>query len=251
MHATIIPTLGAMNEKAPPRVLGMIQSNYIPWRGYFDFIKSSDVFVIYDDVQYTAKDWRNRNIVKTATGPTWVTVPVAHSLSSPKTILESCILYDRDWARKHVGTVTSAYARAPFFKRYAQGYFDLLHSKFETISQLNVALIRWAMDILEIKTPILFSTDFNPTGVRTDRILDIVAKIGAKQYLVGPSAQSYIEVDKFKAAGIDLEFKTYSYPEYPQLHGKFDPRISIIDLIFNCGPTSANYIKSMMPNERA
>lgn len=233
------------------RVLGMIQSNYIPWRGYFDFIKSSDIFIIYDDVQYTRKDWRNRNIIKTANGPAWLTVPVIHSLSAPALVQDSLISYKENWIKKHIGTITLAYQKAPYFKRYSQDFFDILNSRHETISKLNVAIIQWAMNDLEIKTPIKFSKDFDPAGTRTDRILDIISKVEATSYLVGPSARSYIEVDKFKAAGIGLEFKGYSYPDYPQLHGPFDPKVSIIDLIFNCGPDSKNYIDSLVPNERA
>lgn len=249
----MVPVLSSsvVHTQATSCVLGMIQSNYIPWRGYFDFINSSDVFVIYDDVQYTAKDWRNRNIIKTANGPLWLTVPVLHSLKSPELIQDTLISYDQNWMRKHIGTVKSAYLRAPFFKEFSPDYFDILNSKHETISSLNVALIRWVMNLLDIKTPILFSRDLNPVGFRTDRILDIIAKIGATSYLVGSSAQSYIEVDKFKAAGIGLEFKTYSYLEYPQLHGPFDPNVSIIDLIFNCGPESSKYLENLVPNENA
>lgn len=244
------PSTNDASNLPTPCILGMIQSNYIPWRGYFDFINSSDVFVVYDDVQYTAKDWRNRNIIKTANGPAWLTVPVVHSLSAPKLIQDSLISYDQNWMRKHIGTVTAAYLRAPYFKKYSQEYFDILNSKHETISQLNVALIRWVMGVLEIKTPILFSKDFNPKGERTDRILDIIAKLGATDYLLGRSAQSYIEVDKFEASGIGLDYKTYSYVEYPQLHGIFQPQVSIIDLIFNCGPDSGGYIQNLVPNER-
>jgi hypothetical protein len=248
--ATITDPLNLVTSQSTPRVLGMIQSNYIPWRGYFDFINSSDLFIIYDDVQYTAKDWRNRNIIKTANGPAWLTVPVKHSLKDPRLIQDSLISYEDNWMRKHIGTVTSAYLRAPFFKKYSQDYFDILNSKHETISKLNVELILWVMNLLNIKTPILFSRDFNPAGVRTDRILNIIAKVQATSYLVGRSAQSYLETDKFKAAGIGLEFKTYSYREYPQLHGPFEPHVSIIDLIFNCGPDSPDYLKNLVPNDR-
>lgn len=235
----------------PKKLVGMIQSNYIPWRGYFDFIDEVDVFIIYDDVQYTRKDWRNRNTINTANGPAWLTVPVTSSLTAPELIQDSLIVYSENWMRKHIGTVTSSYQKAPFFKPHAQGYFDILSAKHRTISELNVAIIRWAMEILGIKTPIGFSRDFDPQGDKTDRILDILNKMEATAYLVGPSAKNYIEVQKFKDAGIELEFKAYAYPEYPQIHGQFVGQVSVLDLIFNCGPDSRRYLKSTIANERA
>jgi len=245
------PSLIIEPTKASSCVLGMIQSNYIPWRGYFDFINSSDIFVIYDDVQYTSKDWRNRNVIKTVSGTPWLTVPVSHSLKSPQLIQDTFILYHQNWVRKHLGTVKTAYLKAPYYKKFASDYFDILTSKHDTISSLNFALIRWVLDLLDIKTPIIFSKDLNPVGFRTDRIIDIATKVGATSYLVGKSAQSYIEVDKFKAAGIGLEYKTYSYLEYPQLHGPFEPNLSILDLVFNCGTESRKYLENLIPNKEA
>ena len=123
--------------------VGMIQSNYIPWRGYFDFIDDCDLFVFYDDVQYTHKGWRNRNRIKTATGPAWLSVPVLHDRGT--TIEAARIAYDNRWVEKHVRSLEAAYAKAPHFERLSVGFFDILRSRPGTISELNVRACHWAM----------------------------------------------------------------------------------------------------------
>ena len=230
-------------------VVGMIQSNYIPWRGYFDFIDEVDTFVIYDDVQYTRKDWRSRNLIKTSTGPAWLTVPVLFTMKHPTLIQDTPISYAQDWIRKHIGTITSAYRNAPYFSEHSPDLFNIIRMKHNTISTLNVELILWAMKILGINTPILFSKDFHPVGVKTDRIIHILKQLSATGYLVGPSAKHYIDINRFKSEHINLEFKSNIYPEYPQLYGTFISNVSVIDLIFNCGEGGKTYIKSMIPNE--
>ncbi len=230
--------------------VGMIQSSYLPWRGYFDFINSVDLFIIYDDVQYTRRDWRNRNQIKTATGKTWLTVPVNFSRNAPTLIQDTEICYQNNWPREHIGRITSSYRRAPHFEQYCDGLFKILNQRHRTISELNYATISWTMSVLEIKTPVRWSMEFKPEGIKTDRIIDILKKIKATDYVVGPAARDYIETDKFRTSNIGLEFKSYDYPEYPQGQGPFDPCLSIIDLIFNCGPHSKKYLKSQTINEK-
>lgn len=231
--------------------VGMIQSNYIPWRGYFDFIDDVDLFIFYDDVQYTRKDWRNRNKIKTQQGLIWLTVPVKFSMNQLVNINDATIDYSNPWVRKHINSIKVAYSKAPFFEKYFSEFESILQIKYENLSDLNIALILWCMRHLNINTETRMSSEFNPVGYRTDRIIDILKKVKATSYLVGPAAKDYIEVDRFKNAEIALEFKKYDYAEYNQLHGKFEPNVSVMDLMFNCGDDSRKYLKSLQNNEKA
>jgi hypothetical protein len=226
----------------------MIQSCYLPWRGYFDFIDEVDIFVIYDDVQYTRKDWRNRNRIKTAAGTRWVTVPVHFSQDDKTRIQDAKIDYGQAWQRKHTGTILQAYLGAPYFKDYAEPLFARINTVYETISQLNVALMAWCMEQLGIHVPLRHSSEFAGTGDRNERILSILSDLGCSEYLVGPAARSYIDEEAYRQSGIGLSYKSYDYEPYPQLHGAFDGSVSVIDLLFNCGPNARQYLKSRIPS---
>ena len=228
--------------------VGMIQSNYIPWRGYFDFIDEVDVFVFYDDVQYTHKDWRNRNRIKTATGLLWLSVPVVHHADT--LIQNARISYQSRWVEKHIRSLSIEYRRAPFFDLYAHEFFGILNSRPQTISALNVAICKWVMSILDIRTQTRMSCDFGIQGNKFDRPLEILKFLGATSYLSGSTAKAYTDTRKFHEAGIGLEFKSYVYKEYPQLHGRFEPNVTILDLLFNCGKSSRDYLKSLAANEK-
>lgn len=220
----------------------MIQSNYLPWRGYFDFIDDCDLFMFYDDVQYTHKDWRNRNRIKTHAGPIWLSVPVIHDSS---TLIENASIDHADrWAAKHVRSITLAYQKAPHFGRYAPGLFDIIQSKPATISELNISLCRYLMQQLGITTTLRKSSEFGIAGDKFERPLKILRALGATSYLAGPAARPYTDAAAFRDAGIELAFKTYDYGEYPQLHGPFVPDVSVIDLLFQCGPASRAHLKS-------
>jgi len=227
----------------------MIQSNYIPWRGYFDFIDDCDLFVYYDDVQYTHKDWRNRNRIKTDHGPMWLSVPVIHDRST--LMQDARIDYTSRWRDKHIRSLSLAYRKAPHFARYADGFFGLLRERPETISELNVRACAWIMAELGIRTPTRMSREFAIAGDKSERPLRIVQQLAATSYLAGPAARPYTDAAKYRAAGVALEFKAYEYPEYPQLHGAFEPSVTVLDLLFNCGPESRRYLKSLKPPEPA
>ena len=230
--------------------VGIIQSNYIPWRGYFDFIDDVDLFIFYDDVQYSKRSWRNRNRIKIPNGLIWLTVPVLINLNEGTLIQDVKINYRLNWIKKHVDSIKFSCGKAPFFKIYSKEFFDILNQKFETISELNVNINRWVIEKLDIDTKIKMSSEFNGVGSKTDRLMDILTKAGATSYLSGPAAKDYLEVEKFKKAGISLEYKVYEYDEYPQRFGKFEPNVSVLDLLFNCGEDSKDYLKSLKPNEK-
>jgi hypothetical protein len=230
--------------------VGIIQSSYLPWRGYLDFIASVDLFVILDDVQFTRQDWRNRNRIKTPGGSQWITVPV-HRQGLSARICEAEIDYARNWRHDHRRAVALNYARAshtPDVLAMLDAAFDANHP---TISALNIALLRSLCGYLGIQTPLRLSSDFACAGVKTDRLLALLTAVGATTYLSGPSARAYLEEDRFREAGIALEYKRYHYPDYPQLWGPFDGVVSVIDLIANCGPDARALITSGVADQAA
>ncbi len=223
--------------------VGIIQSSYFPWRGYFDFINSVDLFIFYDDIQYSKNGWRNRNRLKTSDGLRWITVPVRGR--SLKQLIQHTEIDDReDWRRKHIGLFKEAYGGAPFLKDALTLVKGLNDAGDRTISDLNIRLIKSVCAYLEITTPMKQSSEWTLEGSKTDRLLDLLRQVKAKTYLSGGSADEYLEKDKFRGAGIQLEYKTYDYEPYPQLWGAFEGNVSILDLIANCGPESRNYLSS-------
>jgi hypothetical protein len=229
----------------------ILQSAYLPWRGYFDLIDDADLFVVYDDVQYTRRDWRNRNRIANADGVHWITVPVHFSRAMPTPIDRTPIDHEQPWARHHVSAITHAYARAPFFAEITGPLFEIICRRHASISELNVALIRRICAMLEIDTPIVMSRELDATGSRTDRLVSIMGKVGGTAYLSGPAARAYLELEQFERRGLTVEYKVYEYPPYPQLHGASREAMSIVDLLVMCGPDSRRYVKSLATPERA
>lgn len=220
----------------------VLQSNYIPWKGYFDLIHDADVFIFYDDLQFTKNDWRNRNQIKTAHGSKWLSIPVG---SSADRLICEVALEDTGWQRSHWDSLRQQYEKRPYFKRYLHFFEDVyLARQWTNLSALNHYLIRSiSRDILNISTEFLDSRDFKLDGKRLDRLLDLVAQNNATRYISGPAAKGYIEPERFSALGIELIWKDYSnYPEYPQAHPPFEHGVSILDLLFNVGPEAAWYI---------
>jgi len=227
---------------------GLIQSNFIPWIGYFDFIKQCDLFIFHDDLQYTKSDWRNRNRIKTPNEIRWINVPVLYKESLKTTIDQTKINYKTDWVSEHEKWLTLSYKKAKFFELIFPKYLSIVQKKYETISELNQNMIFWVMSELNIQTKTINSRQLSAIGSKTDRVIDILKKVNAKSYLSGPAAKDYLDENMFAKNNINLFYKSYSYFPYPQLHGEFVPGLSIIDLLFNCGPESNKYINSSSEN---
>jgi hypothetical protein len=221
--------------------VAIIQSNYIPWKGYFDIINHVDTFYFEDDLQYTVRDWRNRNQMKTADGKKWLTVPVLGGRDQK--ISEVKIDYSLHWIRKHCESLKRAYAKSNHLEPWLGEYRNLLELKVPTLSELNVSLITWMCRRLNITTQLIPSSEVLSAGTKDDKLIDILKTLGATHYVTGPAAQNYIVEDKFKQAGITLEYFDYSgYPEYEQPHPPFDHQVSILDLVFNVGSKAPDYI---------
>ena len=229
------------------KIIAILQSNYIPWKGYFDLINSVDEFIIYDDVQYTLDDWRNRNKIKTKQGVQWITIPVSKKGRLRMKISEVKVA-DVRWARKHWQTLSNAYARASHFREYADLFMEVyLHraSKLEYLSEINFLFITEINRLLDIRTRIRPSSEFDLGEGKTRRLLNICKQTGASAYLSGPAAKDYLDEDVFHQEGISIEWMNYdNYPVYKQIHQPFEHGVTILDLIFNEGPESKKYLKS-------
>jgi hypothetical protein len=227
------------------KTIAVVQSNYIPWRGYFDLINSVDEFILYDDVQYTIREWRNRNIIKTSRGPLWLTIPVQVKGKYLQKIKDT-VISDPTWGRKHWASIIHNYSRAKYFPMYKELFEDLyLRSEDKLLSHINYRFIVAICRILGIRTTISWSMDYDLVGDRTERLVHLCQQAGATAYLSGPSAKAYLDEALFKNEGFAVSYMDYSgYPEYTQLYPPFQPQVSILDLIFNEGPQATNYMKS-------
>lgn len=222
--------------------VAVIQSNYLPWKGYFDIINDVDLFVFYDDVQYSKGSWRNRNKIQTPYGVKWLSIPCGSSIH--RLICEVNIT-DDSWQKSHWDRLKISYGDSRHFNDFKGIFQDMyLKTKWNNLSELNHYLIKLiSRDILGIDTTFDDSRKYNLSGTSTDRLIHLLTEVGAEYYLTGPSAKSYIENDKFEKAGIELAYKDYSgYPEYDQLYQYFRHDVSIVDLLFNCGEESPFYI---------
>lgn len=229
--------------------VGIIQSNYLPWRGYFDFIASVDLFVVHDDLQYTKGDWRNRNRIKTPQGSRWITVPV-HYTHTGQRICDTVIDRSTDWAGFHRRLLRQNYAGTPGLERIEALLAPLDDANLETLSALNLRLIRNICDELGIGTPIVLSSEFAVQGRKTERLIEILRATGATTYLSGPAADAYLDRNLLHEANVALEYKSYDYPPYDQPWPPFDPAVSIVDLIACTGSSARDYLRSMTSDRR-
>lgn len=229
-----------MNKK-----VAILQSNYIPWKGYFDLINSVDEFIIYDDMQYTKRDWRNRNKIKTPNGLLWLTIPVEVKGKYYQKINET-VISDKEWGKKHWQTIKNNYAKAKFFGQYKEIFEEFyLNTNEEFLSKVNYSLIEIICEIIGIKTRLRWSSEFILQDGQTEKLLGICKQCKADVYLSGPSAKDYFDESLAKKENIQVEWMDYSgYPEYNQLFPPFEHGVSVLDMIFNLGNNTKNYMKS-------
>lgn len=225
--------------------LAIVQSNYIPWKGYFDLINMVDEFILFDDMQYTRRDWRNRNYIKTKDGLNWLTVPVDVKGKYFQKIKETCV-NDKDWVKRHWASIIHSYSGARFFKDYREVFEELyLGCEEEYLSKINYRFLKAICGILGIETRLSWSMEYPLAEERTERLVGLCKATGSTHYISGPAAKSYMDEDLFKKNGITLSYMDYSgYPPYTQLFGEFVHGVSVIDLIFNEGPNATKYMKS-------
>lgn len=223
--------------------VAIVQSNYIPWKGYFDLIASVDEFILYDDMQFTRRDWRNRNLIKTPQGLKWLTVPVQVKGKYTQAIRETEI-QSADWADVHWKTLCGNYARADHYPEIAALLEPLYRAQHKTISALNRRFIEAVCSYLGIMTELRNSWDYTLVDGKSERLADLCRKAGATTYVSGPAAKNYLDESAFAALGIAVEWFDYDgYPVYPQLWGEFSHGVSIVDLLFNCGADAPRAMK--------
>jgi hypothetical protein len=222
----------------------IIQSCYIPWKGFFDLIGRCDEYVIFDSAQYVKRHWHNRNRIKTANGVEWLTIPVIAKGRFDQSIDQ--VEIEKPWAEKHWRALELAYRRAPFFGEFA----PLVRSWYERaekeplLTDVNDIFLRGIAGVLGLATHITRDTAYPSSGAKTERLLGIARGAGADHYLSGPSARAYFDEEMFASAGIATEWMSYQgYAEYPQLHGGFEHAVTTLDLLFNTGPDVPRYFK--------
>jgi hypothetical protein len=235
---------------AEPKKVAIVQSSYIPWRGYFDMIAKADLFVLYDVVQYTKRDWRNRNKIKTAAGDKWLTIPVRTSHRQFQRINQAEVV-PAIWADKHLKSFEVNYRKARYFDQTMEWlvplYSDLKEQR--QLSIINKSLIKALCQQLSISTPIIEAEDFQIIGHRSQALLSILQQIeGVTHYISGPAAKAYLDEELFNNQNIKVDWMDYAdYPIYDQLFPPFSPKVSIVDLLFNEGPNSRYYLKRQSP----
>lgn len=220
------------------------QSNYIPWKGYFDSMRIADEFVLYDDMQFTRRDWRNRNKIKTAHGVQWLTIPVEVKGKYFQKINETKVS-DQNWAEKHRNTIFLHYKNAPFFKDIKY-FVEHLYSgvKSDNLSEINYWFLTEIAKWMEIYPHFTFSSDYILKEERTERLVSICKQLGGTDYFTGPAAKEYMNEVKFSESNINLHYFDYSgYQEYSQIYPPFTHEVSILDVLFNTGKDFNKYMK--------
>lgn len=224
--------------------VAIVQSNYIPWKGYFDLIASVDEFILYDDMQYTRRDWRNRNKIKTPQGLKWLTAPVKVKGKYHQKICETEV-DGHGWLEDHWKTIQLNYRKAPFFREVAdifEPYY--FNCRKPLLSEINRDLLEMVCSYLGIDTRITCSMDYELIDGKSERLLDLTHKAGGSEYVSGPAAQGYLDEAVFAESGVKVRWFDYSgYPEYLQLWGDFEHGVTVLDLLFNCGKESRRYLR--------
>jgi hypothetical protein len=228
------------------------QSNYIPWKGYFDNIACVDEFVLYDDMQYTKRDWRNRNKIKTANGLLWLSIPVEVSGKYFQKINETKVS-DKKWAKNHWESIRHNYSKAAQFKEMKDFVGELYAkvAKMDYLTEINHYTLQTICNFLGITTKITLSSDYNllPEG-KTERLVDLCKQLGASAYYSGAAAKDYMDESLFTSESISVNYYDYSgYQEYSQLYPPFEHGVSIIDLILNEGTAAKNFLKYTQKDE--
>jgi hypothetical protein len=227
-------------------ILTLHQPQYLPWLGYFDKVRSADLFVVLDKPQFEKNDWQNRNRVKGAQGPVWLTVPVLSKGRSQQSIGDVEINGREDWARKHWTTLELNYRKAPYWGAYAPRLKAVYERPWTRLAELNMALFSVLADALEVRTPVQIESRIGSEGQATERLIDLCRRTGADAYLAGAGGAEYMDPGLFKAAGIRLLTQHYQHPSYRQQHPKagFVPYMSAVDLLFNEGPAAARILQA-------
>lgn len=230
--------------------LVVLQPGYLPWLGFFDQMKRSDIFVYYDDVQFDKQGWRNRNRIKSPSGPHWLTVPVRHKNLDKTQILDIEIDNRSPWVRKQVGTIAQFYAKAPYLDQYLPELEDFLYQTWDRLVDLDLAVAELMCQWLGLKRKFVRASKLGIEGEKSSRLVAFCRHFSADRYLSGDSAKNYLDEDLFAANGIRVEWQCYQHPTYRQQHGEFIPYLSALDLLLNEGEASAAILSGSSLTEK-
>lgn len=209
------------------------QPAYLPWLGYFDKIKRSDVFIFLDTVQYEKNSFTNRNKIKTQNGPIWLSVPVIKTDHFDKTMREMPIDKNSHWQRKHLNSIQQSYSKAPHFKELMPKLQDLYAKDYDNIVDATWDHLIFWLDVLDIHTKIIKSSSLDVSSKKSDFVFDLCRAVNADYYISGALGKDYLDIEKFERAGIKVEFQDYQHPIYPQLFGEFLPDMGVVDFAMN------------------
>jgi len=224
----------------------VLQPTYLPWMGYFGMMDETDVFVFYDDVQFSVQSWQQRNKISASQGWMWLTVPIVRKFGSR--INDTRINNSTNWNKKHWESIRQSYSKTPFFEQFAPIFQEVYENEWEYLTDLNTTLIKKIAGILGLQTKTVLSSELNIEGMKTERLVNMLKKIGADEYISGPGARDYIDVNSFEENNIKLYWYEFQHPVYPQIRGEFIPYLSVIDLLFNTGGEAIRYIREGSQN---
>jgi hypothetical protein len=225
--------------------VAIMQPTYLPWLGYFGLMQSVDVFILLDFVQFARRSWQQRNQIKTANGPLWLSVPVQSKGKRDQLISEAEIDYGHDFPRSHQKSIEANYKKSAHFDLYSPALFNILNAKNQYLSELTIQLIYWLKEVLGIKTNIRLASEFTKNGAKADLLASICEEVNATEYISPPGSKDYLdESDAFSKCNIPVRYFDFKHPCYAQRFGAFLPYMSIIDLLFNCGEDSLSLIQA-------
>lgn len=225
--------------------VAIMQPTYLPWIGYFGLMDAVDEFILLDSVQFARRSWQQRNQIKLADKTTWLTVPVISKGLRDQEICHVTIDPSSSFVQKHIRTIEAAYSKAPYFDLYAEALFQIMLTDHKKLSELNIALIRFIKNALNIDALLKCSSDLENVGSKAELLAHICTQVGATEYLSPPGSKEYLgQSNIFKEKSISIKYFKFSHPEYPQRYDPFVANMSVIDLLFNTGPTSLDYIRS-------
>lgn len=219
-------------------IVSVHQPQYLPWLGYFDKIYKSDLFVFLDNVQYKKREFQNRNKLRTKDGSMWLTVPVITKGKYTQKISEVEIENESDWRAQHLKSLEFNYSGTEYFDEYIDFFRKTYSREWAKLIELNVHIINYLLETLEIKTPVKFESSLDIITESTQRIIDICKRLGADTYLSGAGGKDYMDESLFEKEKIKLMYQNFEHPVYKQRFSPFEPYMSVVDLLFNCGKES-------------
>jgi hypothetical protein len=221
------------------------QPQYLPYLGFFHKLNQCDIFVVMDTVQFERRGVQHRNKIKTSQGAQWITVPVCHRSREEERINTMEINLEFPWSRKHWQAIITNYVRAPYFEKYSPGLEQIFKQEWVNLCELNMAMMTWVMEILEINKPIVYMSQLDVTGKKSELLINICQAVGATAYLSGIGGRQYMDMLAFADAGIDVFWQEFSYPTYEQMFPElgFVPNLSILDTLFCCGSDTQQFLK--------